>query len=108
MELTRQRQLPFIALALGIEDEKIPAIGIDNLARAELRLRGICWSSGTAISRDPIVRRCRWPCRAEEEEVAPARVDPEMEATPRDRMHGYWQALAEYGIRKSRARWSAR
>lgn len=34
VQLTRERQLPFVALALGIEDESIPAVGIDNFAGA--------------------------------------------------------------------------
>jgi DNA-binding LacI/PurR family transcriptional regulator len=93
VQLTRQRQLPFIALALGIEDETIPAIGIDNISGGaaaarhllELGHRNIAILSIGDV--DGLVGV-----------VAPERVDPEMEATPRDRMHGYWQALAEYGI----------
>ena len=34
VELTRERQLPFVALALGTDDKTIPVIGIDNVAGA--------------------------------------------------------------------------
>jgi DNA-binding LacI/PurR family transcriptional regulator len=93
VELTRQRQLPFIALALGIEDETIPAIGIDNVAGGAAAARHLLELGHRDIAILSIgdVDGLVGP-------VAPERVDPEMEATPRDRMHGYWQALAEYGI----------
>jgi DNA-binding LacI/PurR family transcriptional regulator len=36
VKLTRDRGLPFIALALGVEDGSVPAIGIDNTAGGRL------------------------------------------------------------------------
>jgi DNA-binding LacI/PurR family transcriptional regulator len=39
VELTRERQLPFVALELGIEDPDISAIGVDNLAGARQAAR---------------------------------------------------------------------
>lgn len=93
VELTRQRQLPFIALALGIEDETIPAIGIDNVSGGAVAARHLLQLGHRDIAIlsigdvDGLVGL-----------VVPERVDLEMEATPRDRMHGYWQAMAEYGI----------
>src|SRR5690606_17816361 len=34
VEITRQRQLPYVALAIGADDSSIPAIGVDNVGGA--------------------------------------------------------------------------
>ncbi len=93
VELTRQRQLPFVALALGTEDLAIPAIGIDNAAGASAAARHILHLGHRRIAIlsigdvDGMVGRI--PVEA---------VDSELDFLVRDRAHGYWRALGDYGI----------
>jgi DNA-binding LacI/PurR family transcriptional regulator len=93
VELTRQRQLPFIALALGTEDETIPTIGIDDVSGAAAAARHLLelGHRNIAILSIGHVNGPIGPITTEQ-------VDAEMEGLPRDRICGYWQALEEFSI----------
>ncbi|MCV9966100.1 LacI family DNA-binding transcriptional regulator [Pararhizobium sp. BT-229] len=93
VELTRQRQLPYIALALGSGDATIPAIGIDNIAGAAAAARHL---AGLGHRRFAILA-----IGLDGEDGQP--VTPELalgalKSTSRERALGYWQALADFGI----------
>ena len=93
VELTRERHLPFVALALGVDDKSIPTIGIDNIAGASMAARhlaelghrrfavlGTEFSEGGAgLLTDEQVRNATY-------------------STSRDRAFGYWRTLAEFGV----------
>jgi DNA-binding LacI/PurR family transcriptional regulator len=93
VELTRARRLPFVALALGVDDSSIPAIGIDNVAGAGMAARHLAELGhrrfavlGTEFSDDRFGL------------LSQAQVDSATYSTSRDRAYGYWNTLAEFGI----------
>lgn len=95
IELTKERQLPFVALELNFHDETVSSVGIDNQAGAALAARHIADLGHRrigvlSVSLEPADRGIG---RVSLEEimtagygVAPKRAD------------GYFQALAEFGI----------
>ena len=93
VDLTRERRLPFMALALGVDDKSIPAIGIDNVRGAAMAARHLCELGHRRVAVlatefvDGRVGR-----------IGPAEVEAAIYSTSRDRMFGYWQALAEFGV----------
>lgn len=93
VELTRERQLPFISLALGSDDQSIPAIGVNNIdgaATAARHLTGLGHRRfavlATEFTDDHVGR------------VSVQDVERGIYSTSRDRAAGYWHALAETGI----------
>lgn len=93
IDLTRERTLPFVALALGFEDESIPAIGVDNLAGAKLMARHVAelGHRRVAILSLPFV----------DDRFGLASMDDVQAAvysTSSDRIFGYFEGLAEFGI----------
>lgn len=93
VELTRRRQLPFIALALGGGDASIPAIGIDNIAGAATVARHLAKLGhrrfailAIGLNGDHVGA------------VTPEQAVRSLKSTSRDRALGYWQALADFGI----------
>lgn len=93
VELTRQRQLPYIALALGSGDASIAAIGIDNIAGAAAAARHLAELGHRrfailAIGLDG----------ADGQPVTPEQALGALKSTSRERALGYWQALADFGI----------
>jgi DNA-binding LacI/PurR family transcriptional regulator len=93
VQLTRDRQLPFVALALGVDDRTIPALGIDNVAGAAMAGRhlGGLGHKRLAILATPFVDRRHGPIKREELTGA-------IYSTSRDRVTGYLAGLAEFGI----------
>jgi DNA-binding LacI/PurR family transcriptional regulator len=98
VEITRQRQLPYVALAIGAEDSSVPAIGVDNVAggmQAGEHVIGLGHRRlailATSINEGSQGRR------------TPAEVQAAIYSTSRDRALGYWQAMAEAGIGKDDA-----
>lgn len=95
VQLTRERQLPFVALALNDDDPSIASISIDNLGGAAAAARHLAELGhrrfavlATELSHD---------------HVGPVGVDEIRQAiysTSRDRALGYWQALEAFGIRR--------
>ncbi|NEI68676.1 LacI family DNA-binding transcriptional regulator [Rhizobium lusitanum] len=95
VQLTRERQLPFVALALNDDDPSIASISVDNLGGAAAAARHLAELGhrrfavlATELSHD---------------HVGPVGVDEIRQAiysTSRDRALGYWQALEAFGIRR--------
>ncbi|SCB38093.1 LacI family DNA-binding transcriptional regulator [Rhizobium multihospitium] len=93
VQLTRERQLPFIALALNDEDASIPSISVDNLGGAAVAARHLAELGhrrfgvlATELSDDHVGP------------VSVAGIGRAMYSTSRDRALGYWQALEAFGI----------
>ncbi|MFT4185024.1 MAG: LacI family DNA-binding transcriptional regulator [Rhizobium sp.] len=95
VQLTRERQLPFIALALNDEDGSIPSISVDNLGGAAVAARHLAELGhrrfgilATELSDDHVGP------------VSVAGIGRAIYSTSRDRALGYWRALEAYGIRR--------
>lgn len=93
VEITRQRQLPFVALAVGADDKTIPAIGVDNVAGARRAAEHVIGLGhrrlgilSTFLGHDHVGRADQ------------ALVRQAWYSTSRDRALGYWQAMAAAGI----------
>jgi len=95
VELTRRRQLPFIALAFDDGDASIPTIGIDNTAGAAAAARHLAELGH---------RRFAILAIGHSDDhvgaVTPEQAIRSLKSTSRDRARGYWQALAEFGIKR--------
>ncbi|CAM5765141.1 LacI family transcriptional regulator [Labrys miyagiensis] len=93
VELTRERQLPFVALHLGTKDETISAIGVDNFAGARLAARHLAdlGHRRFAILATPLT---------DEHYGFVTLVDVQagIYSTSRDRVAGYFDVLREFGI----------
>lgn len=94
VEITRQRQLPFVALAIGAAgDQEIPAIGVDNVTGARvaaehiIRLGHRKLAILSAMLSDENAGR-----------VSEAYVRAATYSTSRDRARGYWEAMDAAGI----------
>ncbi|WP_448951852.1 LacI family DNA-binding transcriptional regulator [Labrys neptuniae] len=93
VELTRERQLPFVALHLGTRDETIAAIGVDNFAGAKAAaayLAGLGHRRFAILSMPfaddhagPVTRRA---------------VETALYTSSRDRVLGYLAGLAAHGV----------
>lgn len=93
VELTRERQLPFVALHLGTRDENIAAIGVDNFAGAKAaadHLAGLGHRRFAILSM-PFADERTGPATMRE-------VDAAIYSSSRDRVLGYFAALAEHDI----------
>jgi DNA-binding LacI/PurR family transcriptional regulator len=93
VELTRERQLPFVALALGKPDETISAIGVDDYAGAQLAARHLAELGHRrfgilALELDD----------GHEGPVGDAQLAGATYSTSRDRAYGYFEELALYGV----------
>ena len=93
VDITRQRQLPYVALAIGAADSTIPAIGVDNVAGARLAAEHLIGLGhrrlailATSLSEDGMGRKTE------------AEVSAALYSTTRDRAMGYWQAMDAAGI----------
>jgi DNA-binding LacI/PurR family transcriptional regulator len=93
VELTRRRQLPFVALALGADDTSVPVIGIDNIDGAAIAAR---YMAEMGHRRFAVLTTGHFDGRVGA--IAPDEIDSALGSTARDRAVGYWKALAEFGI----------
>lgn len=93
VELTRQRQLPFIALALGSDDRSVPAIGIANKAGAAAASRHLLELGHRRLA----VLTIGHLDDVTGEMTAPD-FEMRMKSSTQQRMLGYWQAMAEFGV----------
>ncbi|MGO4566572.1 LacI family DNA-binding transcriptional regulator [Rhizobium sp. 2YAF20] len=93
VDLTRRRQLPFVALALGAPEMSVPVIGIDNINGAAAAARHLA-QMGHRRFAALTTGHSSGPVRA----IAPDEIYTLLGSTPRDRMLGYWQALTEFGV----------
>ncbi|MDC9822530.1 LacI family DNA-binding transcriptional regulator [Devosia sp. ZB163] len=97
VELTRERQLPFVALALGKPDETVSAIGIDDYAGAQLAARHLAELGHRrfgvlALELDEV----------HEGPVGEAQLAAATYSTTRERATGYLEELALYGVERDR------
>ena len=93
VDVTRQRQLPYVALAIGAADSTVPAIGVDNVGGARMAAEHLIGLGhrrlailSTSLSEGGSGQRT-------EAEVLAATY-----STSRDRAVGYWQAMDAAGI----------
>ena len=93
VDITRQRQLPYVALAIGADDHSIPAIGVDNINGARLAAEHVLGLGHRRIAILSTMLRGDHVGRADEALVRQA-----WYSTSRDRAFGYWQALTGAGI----------
>lgn len=93
VDLTRQRQLPFVALALGVDDKTIPVIGIDNYAAAKVAGRHI----GELGHRRAVIIATPF-ADGHQGLVDPSEIKGAAYSTSRDRTNGYLDGLAEFGV----------
>jgi DNA-binding LacI/PurR family transcriptional regulator len=94
IELTRERQLPFVALALGHQDESISAVGIDNYggARQVGQHLGALGHRRFAVLTTPIKDVHSFgPATLEQVKAAPF-------TGTRDRLLGYFDGLNPFGV----------
>ncbi len=94
VRLTRERQLPFIVLALGGEDQTVPALGIDNVAGARMAARHL---AGLGHRRFAVLTLPLGDHRPGGL-VTIHEVEAAAFATTRDRVFGYFDALHAFGI----------
>lgn len=95
VELTRRRQLPFVALALGGADASIPVIGIDNLAGAAMAARHL---ADLGHRRFAVLAIDHFDDHVGA--TTPGQAARSLKSTSSDRLLGYWQTLAEFGIER--------
>ena len=94
VEITRQRQLPYVALAIGAQDSTIPAIGVDNVGGARLAAAHLTeLGHRTFAILSTQIASGGGPARRSEAEVLGS-----LYSTSRDRAVGYWQALEAGGL----------
>lgn len=93
VRLTRARQLPFIALALGGGDDDVPALGVDDRAgaRAAAEHIGALGHRRVAIISLQFGEDHNGP-------VSPGEIDAGIYLTTKSRTHGYLDGLAAHGI----------
>ncbi|HWA18885.1 MAG TPA: LacI family DNA-binding transcriptional regulator [Devosia sp.] len=93
VELTRERQLPFVALALGKPDPSISAVGVDDREGARVAAQHLIdlGHRRFGILALEFVDDRSGP-------VTMAEVEAAVYSTSRDRVHGYFDALGAAGI----------
>jgi DNA-binding LacI/PurR family transcriptional regulator len=89
----RERQLPFVALALGHEDETVPAVGVDNEGGARLAAQHLI---DLGHRRFAVLGLRFSESRAGRIELSTARRTTY--SASRDRLAGYFEVLAAAGI----------
>jgi DNA-binding LacI/PurR family transcriptional regulator len=95
VRLTRERQLPFIALALGTENDSVATVGVDSLAGGRLAAEHLV---GLGHRKFAVVALPVRPGHGESGPITLADVDVAIYSTSRDRVHGYFAVLARHGI----------
>lgn len=93
VEITRQRQLPYVALAIGAADNSIPAIGVNNSGGARMAAEHLLALGhrrlailSTALSED------------HQGLVTPDDIERAVYSTSSSRVRGYWEAIDAAGV----------
>jgi DNA-binding LacI/PurR family transcriptional regulator len=95
VRLTRERQLPFIALGLGTENNSVAAIGVDSLAGGRLAAEHLV---GLGHRKFAVVALSVRPGHSASGPITLADVDVAIYGGSRDRVHGYFDVLSRHGI----------
>jgi DNA-binding LacI/PurR family transcriptional regulator len=93
VELTRARQLPFVALALGKPDPTVSAVGADDHEGARLAAEHLCALGHrrfAVLALEFVDDHIGWVSEAESERA--------VYSTSRDRARGYFEVLRRYGV----------
>lgn len=93
VELTRERQLPFVALALGKPDESVSAVGVDDYEGGRIAAEHI---AGLGHRRIGILA-----LELDDEHEGPAdlaRIAAATYSTARDRAHAYFDVFEKRGV----------
>lgn len=88
VEITRQRNLPYVALAIGAADNSIPAIGVDNLGGARMAAEHLI---GLGHRRLAILSTAL--SEGHSGPVDASAIAGAVYSTSQMRVHGYWQAM---------------
>jgi DNA-binding LacI/PurR family transcriptional regulator len=93
IELTRERKLPFVALDFGFDDDTIAAIGVDDVEGGRVAARHLAELGHRrfAVLALPFAEPGFGP-------ASPQRIRDAVYSGTRDRLRGYFEALAEFGI----------
>jgi DNA-binding LacI/PurR family transcriptional regulator len=93
IELTRERRLPFVALDFGSDDETINAIGVDDFAGARMAARHLAELGHRrfAVLALPFDDSGSGPVSIDRAQAATY-------STTRDRLRGYFEELAGFGL----------
>jgi DNA-binding LacI/PurR family transcriptional regulator len=93
IELTRERKLPFVALDFDLDDETIAAIGVDDVEGGRMAARHLAELGHRrfAVLSMPFLESGFGP-------ASPQRIEAAVYSTTRDRLRGYFSALAGFGI----------
>ena len=94
VEITRERQLPFVALALGEHDETVSAVAVDDIGGARVAAEHIAGLGHTRIA----VLGLALTSRHGAGRVSLADAQRSAITTPRYRIIGYMEGLAAHGI----------
>lgn len=93
VESTRQRQLPYVALAIGADDGSIPALGVDNFAGARDAAQHLI-----ALGHRKLAILSTSLSTGHTGRVSAEEVNSALYSTSRVRAQGYWAALEAAGI----------
>ncbi len=88
-----ERNLPFVALSLGQDNRTVSVVGIDNVAAARVAAEHL---AGLGHRRFAILTM-----KLDDStfgRVSREKLEATIDSEPRDRVHGYFAALAEHGI----------
>jgi len=93
VELTRERKLPFVTLAFAEHDDTVATIGVDDVAGAGLAARHLAELGHRrfAVLALPMIETGYGPTTLERAQHA-------IYSGTRDRIRGYFEVLATYGI----------
>lgn len=95
VELTRERQLPFVALALGKPDETVSAVGADDYEGGMLAAEHV---AGLGHRRVGVLA-----LEFDDQHEGPAtleRIEGATYSTARDRAQGYFEVFERYGVNR--------
>lgn len=95
VRLTRERQLPFIALALGTESNSVATVGVDSLEGGRLAAEHL---ASLGHRKFAVVALPVRPGHHQSGPITLADVDVAIYSTSRDRVHGYFDVLSRRGI----------
>jgi DNA-binding LacI/PurR family transcriptional regulator len=95
VDLTRERQLPFVALALGKPDESVSAVGVDDYEGGRIAAEHI---AGLGHRRIGILG-----LELDDQHEGPAdlaRIEAATYSTSRDRAHAYFDVFEKLGVKR--------